>query len=121
MKKNLIVEKVIPVFLAGVIFLTSCASTTMIQSIPNGAKVYLNEEPAGTAPYLLSDTKITGTTTRVKLEKEGYEPLYSSITRNEEADLGAIICGFFFCVPFLWTMQYKPSHTYELKPVEDKD
>jgi len=35
---------------------------------------------------MLSDTKITGSTTRVKLEKEGYEPLYTSISRNEEAE-----------------------------------
>jgi hypothetical protein len=88
----------------------------MIQSNPSGAKVYLNGEPVGTTPYTHQDTKIVGSTTIVKLEKEGYEPLNTFFSRNEEADIGAIIGGIFVWVPFLWTMKYKPTHTYELTP-----
>lgn len=88
----------------------------MIQSNPSGAKVYLNGEPVGTTPYTHQDTKIVGSTTTVKLEKEGYEPLNTSFSRDEEADVGAIIGGIFVWVPFLWTMKYKPTHTYELTP-----
>jgi hypothetical protein len=88
----------------------------MIQSNPSGAKVYLNGEPVGTTPYTHQDTKIVGSTTTVKLEKEGYEPLNASFSRDEEADIGAIIGGIFVWVPFLWTMKYKPIHSYELTP-----
>jgi hypothetical protein len=88
----------------------------MIQSNPSGAKVYLNGEAVGTTPYTHQDTKTSGSTTTVKLEKEGYEPLNTSFTRNEEVDAGAIIGGIFFLVPFFWTMRYKPMHTYELTP-----
>jgi hypothetical protein len=119
MKENFFVKKVIPLLITGAIFLTGCVSTTMIHSIPEGAKLYINDEPVGTTPYLHRDTRIVGSTTRVRLEQEGYKILNASFSRNEEADAGAIIGGVFLYVPFLWTMKYKPTHTYELKPVNE--
>ena len=116
MKKLPITLKTISLLLASLVLLTSCASTTIIQSNPSGAKVYLNGEPAGTTPYTHRDTKIVGSVTSVKLEKENYDPLNTSFSRDEEVDVGAIIGGIFVLVPFLWTMKYKPTHTYELTP-----
>lgn len=98
----------------------SCSSTTLIQSTPTGAKVFLDSEYVGTTPVKMKDTKITGSTTMVKLESEGYENLLTSITKDEEINPGAIVGGFFFLVPFLWTMQYKNVHNYELKPLVNK-
>jgi len=49
---------------------------------------------------------------------EGYEDFLGSFSRDEEVDVGAIIGGIFFLFPFLWTMKYKPFHTYELKRKE---
>lgn len=103
-----------PFALAALILLESCASSTVIQSNPTGAKLYLNSNYVGTTPYRHTDTKIVGTTTYVRLEKEGYEPLTTSFSRDEQADAGAIIGGIFLLFPFLWTMKYDPSHTYEL-------
>jgi len=100
------------------LLLASCTSTTLIESVPSGAKLYINEEPVGTTPYTYSDTKIMFTSSFVRLEKEGYEPLTTTFTRDEEVDVGAIIGGIFFYVPFLWTMGYKPVHTYELVPYQ---
>ena len=96
------------------ILLASCSSTTLVQSTPSGAKVYINGEAVGTTPYTYSDTKIVGSTNHVRLTMEGYEDLYTYFSRNEEADAGAIVGGIFVLVPFLWTMKYKPTHTYEL-------
>lgn len=115
MKKNTL--GLLSLVLAGSFLLASCSSTTMINSSPNGAKVYLNGEAVGTTPYRHSDTKIVGATTTVKLEKEGYETFNSSFSRSEQADVGAIIGGVFVLVPFLWTMKYKPERTYELVPL----
>ncbi len=109
--------KAISILLAGSLLLTSCASTTMIQSSPNGAKLYLDGESAGQTPYSLTDTKIVGSCTSVKLEKTGYKTFYANICKNEEADIGAIIGGIFFLFPFLWTMKYKPFHRYDLIPI----
>lgn len=106
--------RAVPFALAALILLESCASSTVIQSNPSGAKLYLNSNYVGTTPYRHTDTKIVGTTTYVRLEKEGYEPLNTSFSRDEQADAGAIIGGIFLLFPFLWTMKYDPSRTYEL-------
>ena len=116
--KKLITLKTVAIFLAGTILLSSCASTTMIQSTPSGAKLYLDGENVGKTPYSHTDTKIVGSTTTVRLEKEEYETFNTSFSRIEEADVGAIIGGLLVWVPFLWTMKYKQSHTYELEPID---
>ncbi len=115
--KRSITTKTALVMLSGVMLLSGCASTTMIQSVPSGAKLYVDGETVGTTPYSYSDTKITGSSTLLRLEKEGYEVFNTSFSRNEEADVGAIIGGCFVWIPFLWTMKYKPTHTYELSPI----
>ncbi|MBW3470288.1 PEGA domain-containing protein [Arthrospiribacter ruber] len=120
MKKQSFIKST-SIILGVTIFFMSCSSTTLIQSNPSGAKVYLNGEPVGTTPYSHSDSKIVGSTTSVKLEKDGYNPLNTSFSRNEEADVGAIIGGVFLLFPFLWTMKYKPSRTYELIPLTGAD
>jgi hypothetical protein len=105
-------------FLLIVLFLfSSCASMTMIQSDPEGARLYLNGENVGTTPYSHTDTRIVGSQTTVRLEKHGYETLNTVFSRDEEVDIGAVIGGFFVFIPFLWTMKYKPFHTYEMKPL----
>lgn len=109
--------KAAAVLLSVVILFSSCASSTMIQSIPSGASVYIDGEPAGTTPYRYTDKKIVGSETRIELVMDGYEPYQAFISRSEEPDVGAIIGGLFFFVPFLWTMGYKPTHTYELFPM----
>lgn len=106
--------KNIALFLAALLFFTSCTSTTTIMSRPPGAKVFLNGEYIGETPVNYSDTKIVGSANHVVLEKEGYENLVTSFSRDEEADVGAIIGGLFFLFPFLWTMKYKASRTYDL-------
>ncbi len=113
--------KAVSLILGGIILFSSCASTTLIQSTPSGAKVYLDGEAVGETPYSLTDTKIVGSTTEVRLEKQGYKTFNTSISRNEKADVGAIIGGLLVLVPFLWTMKYKPTHTYELSPAVKKD
>jgi hypothetical protein len=117
--KKTITLKTVSIILAGTILLSSCASTTMIQSTPSGAKLYLNGENVGKTPYSYTDTKVVGSTTTVKLKKEGYESLNTSFSRNEQADVGAIIGGILILVPFLWTMKYNPTHSYELSPILD--
>lgn len=109
--------KIASVVLAMAVLFASCSSATLIESNPSGAKVYMNGEYKGVTPYSYSDTKIVGSSTDVRLEKEGYETLNTVLSRNERADVGAIIGGIFFLFPFLWTMKYNPVHTYELRPL----
>lgn len=119
MEKKFII-KVVSILLAVGILFESCASSTLIQSYPSGAKVYIDGEPVGTTPYWHTDTKISGSIVNVDLVKDGYKPFYTSFMRAEQVDVGAIIGGFFVWFPFLWTMKYKPTHNYELVPIEQQ-
>lgn len=103
------------------VLFSSCISTTVIESIPSGAEVYLNGQKVGVTPYSMTDAKIIGTCTHVELYKEGFEPIYTNICRNEQLDMGAVVGGIFFTVPFLWTLKYDPFHVYELYPEIDQN
>jgi len=110
-------KKVISFSLAVVILFASCSSSTMIVSNPSNAKLYVDGEMVGQTPYRHTDTKIVGSTIDIRIEKEGFKPLITDITKNEEADIGAIIGGLFVWIPFLWALKYSPSHTYNLQPL----
>ncbi len=91
-----------------------CSSSTVIRSNVPGARVFLDGEYVGNTPYTMSDTKIVGSTTRVRIEAPGYAPTVASISRSEEFSVGACIGGVFLLVPFLWIMDYKPEHFYQM-------
>ncbi len=100
------------------VFLSSCASSTMLNSSPPGATVYVDGVMVGKTPYSHTDSKIVGSTTSLRFEKDGYEPLNAQLIRNEEVDVGAVIGGLFFLWPlFLWSMKYSPSHSYDMESI----
>lgn len=106
------------VCIALAISVSACASTTIINSDPSGAKVYLNGEKVGTTPYTHTDTKIVGSTNTVLLKKEGYQDFSALFSRNEDVSVGAIVGGIFVLVPLFWVMDYKPTHSYEMVPLK---
>ena len=118
MKKGNYYIKSMAFFMSLTLLFSSCASSTMIQSTAVGAEVYLNGEHVGTTPYKHRDMKIVGATTDVRIEKEGFETLQTTFSKDEKADVGAIIGGVFFLFPFLWTMKYKPVHNYDMKTID---
>ena len=101
--------------------LVSCASTTTIRAIDqNGdvdknVKIYVDGSYQGKGKISYSDSKIVGSTTKVKLKKEGCKSDVRNISRSEKIHIGALIGGFFFFVPFLWIMGYNPMHSYEFQ------
>lgn len=111
--------KFMALFITVSVLLSSCASTTLIDSYPSGAYLYLNGEAVGQTPYEMTDTKPMFSCTSVRIEKDNYKPFYTTICRNEEADVGAIIGGMFFSIPFIWSMKYKPTHFYRLRSDDD--
>ncbi len=117
-KKYPITVKLMSFLLILTILISGCSSTTYIQSYPSGADVYLNGEAVGQTPYAMTDTKPIFSCTSIRLEKEDHLPYRTTICRDEEADVGALIGGFFFFIPFFWGLKYKPSRTYSLIPVE---
>jgi hypothetical protein len=110
-------QKIPLIIFTSVLLLSGCASTTLINSDPQNAKLYLNGEYKGETPYQHSDAKIVGTTTSVKLTKEGYKDYYASFSRTEQPAVGPIIGGFFLLPFWLWVMEYNPERTYILEPL----
>jgi len=115
MKKQTLTSKAVLILMAAAIFLSSCASSTLIQSVPSGAKVYIDGSVSGTTPHTHTDRKLIFSNTSVVLEKEGYKKLSTTITRSEKPNVGAIIGGFFIWPIWLWALDYKASRTFELE------
>ena len=97
--------------------LIGCSSTTVLQSVPSGAKLYVNEQYRGTTPYLYRDEKIVGSTTSIRLTLDGYKDFTTVLQRDERVHVGALVGGFFFVVPWLWVMQYDRTHIWEMQPL----
>ena len=101
--------------------LFGCSSSTVISTEPSDADLYINGMKVGKTPYTYADTKIIGSTTSLKFKKEGYKDFEVALKRNEEVNVGTVIGGIFFLAPFLWVMEYLPSHHYELEKVEKQE
>jgi len=112
--------KLSALFLAVAILLSSCASSTYIDSYPSGADLYLDGEAVGTTPFEMKDTKPIFSCTSVRIEKENHRTFYTNICRDEEVDVGAVVGGIFFFYPFFWAMKYKPTHFYKLYPLKEE-
>lgn len=100
------------------LILSGCMSSTMIETQPKGAKVFLDNEYVGTSPVVMQDYKFATMSTYVRIEKDGYETIYTDICRDEEIDIGSAIAGFFFYYPWVWIFKYQPVHSYIMKPIE---
>jgi hypothetical protein len=109
------IKKYLSIILLISITLASCSSTTRINSNPEGAKVFINEEYKGTTPYIHKDTKPVWSSIEVKLIKENYKDFVVVIKKDEEFNAGACAGGVFLLFPFIWITGYQPDHTYELK------
>jgi hypothetical protein len=103
------------------IIVSGCSSSTIINTEPQGAQVFVNDQPVGTTPYTYSDRKTIGSTTRISIKKEGYEDFNTLLVRNEEFDPGACAGGVFLLVPFLWVQKYTPERTFELTSLTGND
>lgn len=112
MKKILAVMTILSVLVSG------CASTTLLNTAPQGAKVYLDGRLLGVTPIRHTDTAVSGSTKTVRIKKEGFKD-ETAIIRKEEVKIGPIIGGIFFLFPFIWTLGYPDSYTFELEPESD--
>lgn len=86
----------------------------MITSTPDGAQLYVDGTYVGTTPHLLRDSKVAFSSTHLRLERNGYESLYTTITKDSNPQAGPIIGGFFFVFPWLWALGYDDNHHFTL-------
>jgi len=92
-----------------------CASSTVLQTQPPGARVSINGAVVGNTPYTLTDTKIVGSSTPIHFDYPGYAPLDVTLSRSEEVDVLPLIAGILVLVPLLWVMKYQSTHVYQLQ------
>ncbi len=98
-----------------VLLATACTSSTVIRSSDPDSRIYVNGEYLGTGRARYSDQKVAFSKNNVEIRKDGCRTERYSFRRSEEADIGAIIGGFLFTVPFLWVTEYKSYHAYDFQ------
>jgi len=103
------------ILILAILFTTACTSSTVIRSSDPDARIYVNGEYLGTGRARYSDQKVAFSRNEVEIRKDGCRPEYHSFRRSEEADVGAIIGGIFFTVPYLWGLEYKRRHNYDFQ------
>lgn len=101
------------------IFLFGC-STTYIKSMPSGAKLYMDGEYKGITPYKYTDAKISGSWTKIVIKKEGYKNFETTLKRNDEMHVTALVFGILVLVPLLWCREYADEYVYELEKEDFK-
>lgn len=106
-----------PFSLAILIALCGCESSTLIQSTPEGANVYVDGKNVGMTPYLYTDDKIIFSKTPLRLEYEGYQTVDYVLCRNEQPEVGPIVGAFFTSgITLLWGLGYNPEQNFEMIP-----
>jgi len=95
------------------LFLTSCASTTVLRTRPLGADVFVDGIKVGKTPYEYTDQKWYFGKTEIEIKKEGYESYRRVLHRNENIDWGALL-GL---VSIPWAGKYSSEYLFHLKPI----
>jgi hypothetical protein len=95
--------------------LSGCASSTVLQTQPPGARVTINGIVVGQTPYRMTDTKTIFSSTPVRFEYPGYATIDVLIPRTEEVAPLPLIAGFFCLIPWLWAGKYREAHMYTLE------
>jgi len=113
MKVNAVSKLISTLIIAGILA-SGCASSTVLQTNPSDATVYVKGERLGNTPYTYSDRKIAGASTLITFKKEGYEDYSTTLRRVERWNAGALIAGLFFIYPLFWVLSYDQEHTYDL-------
>ncbi len=119
MKVNAISKLVCILIIAGILA-SGCASSTVLQTNPSDATVYVKGEKLGNTPYTYSDRKIAGASTLITFKKEGYEDYSTTLRRTERWNAAALIAGLFFIYPLFWIMSYDQEHAYDLFAAEEE-
>lgn len=95
-----------------VIILFGCASSTVIKTMPSGAKVKKGGEIIGTTPYEFWDRETSDYTATYALLKQGYKDKEVTIKKN------VLYVHRIFVPPIIglpWLYGYNPSYFYELE------
>ena len=118
-EKEEIVAK-LRVFFSVLIFMgiIGCSTFVRIDSVPSGAKAYLNGETIGQTPVQTDLSNFIGSDYALELKLDGYEKFYRSLSKEVKAV--HIFLGLFDLVNFLWCYGPKSYYNFELTPQTNK-
>ena len=103
--------------MVAMLILTGCASTVQITSNPPGASVTVDGQYVGETPTSYTDTAIVFTRRQVEVQKEGYQDVRTTISRDGQVNVGALVGGILCLWPLLlWAMDYPTTVNYDLRP-----
>lgn len=103
------------VIILSVLILCSCASSTIIKTIPDGARVKQGNELKGITPYEHWDRSTSYASSTFTLQMEGFKDKEVTITKD------SFYIHRIFILPVLswpWIFGYQPSYFFELEKIE---
>lgn len=98
----------------------ACASKTVIRVSDPQTKIYVDGEYKGMGSVTHSDTKIIGSETAIRLQKDGCQPQTQTLRRDEKFKFWPCVGGVLVLFPFLWIMGYNGEHNYTYECVAAK-
>lgn len=103
---------------------TGCAHTTKIESLPDGATVFVDGEEAGKAPVDIESSAGFFDERQLRVEKEGYSALETTLVQTDPIWWIVVpaLCGAPFslgasCLLLGWSTRFAEAYTYRLSPV----
>ena len=103
------------VFFLIAVLISGCSSKVLIDSKPQGAKVYINDEYKGVTPYEQKDRFTIFEQPKVVLELDGYKS-YEDLLTKDVPVYPCLVCGYFLVFPMFWSLKYEPYQLVELEP-----
>lgn len=106
-------KKTLGILTVALLLLSGCSTLVNIRTIPSGAKVLINGQPAGSAPIRQKMSNFDFKDYNVQISKDGYQTVYQSL--NKEVKPGALIVGLLLWWPdLLWAYGPSANQVFEL-------
>ena len=106
-------SRIIVITLSLCIVLAGCASTTVIQSEPDGAQLRIDGQPVGATPVTFTEGAVwLWTKHSVSLEASGYRTYHGQMAA--QPSVLYIVLGFLCLLPFFLVAEFKPTYYYVL-------
>ncbi|MBN1297854.1 PEGA domain-containing protein [bacterium] len=96
------------------LILSGCASTTLINTEPSNAEIWIDGINMGYTPYSHTDTDLSFSTKTVQLKKGGFQDATHVIKRDQMNVQNTVLSFLCFWPGLLWSWEYPASYTFSL-------
>jgi len=111
-------SRVLVFAMAGSLLFASCSSTTRLNSVPDGAKVYVNGIYLGDSPTTYKYRSGLPETYILEIKKDGYKPLTNvTIDRTLRADASLFLL-LLVIVPYFFSARLEDQYVFTLESLQ---